>query len=124
MAAAAVVVFAVLWRPWVGGPRLAFFAFGVGFAALLAGGAWWGNRMACAFAAFLVAVFAPWAFAYLLGAAYLAFGAWLAVRANRDARALVAGDGPAEAPPTSRSQRRPGGRAGGGRVTPKRRGRT
>lgn len=118
MAAAALGVFAVLWRPWQGGARLGFFAFGAGFAGALAGAAGWGNRLAGSFAAFLVAVFAPWDFLFLLGSPYLVLAAWLAVRANR------ASAGSKGKPSGAKSGGVRPTPSRGGRVTPRRRGRT
>jgi hypothetical protein len=110
MAGAAVVFFVVFWRPWEGGARLAFAAFGVAFAAALGATAWWGNRVFCALAAFVLGVFGPWYFLSLLGAAYVGLAAWIGLRASRAAR-------PSDAPATPPRRR-------SGRVTPKRRGPT
>lgn len=117
LAAAAVVIFAVIWTPWNGGGHLAGFVLSSCFAGALALAGRRGHRVWTAFVAFLVGVFGPWGFAYIFGVGYVAFAVWLGWRAHRSIKAslnaspdVVSGRA-TPLPPAPRRQ--------SGRVTPK-----
>jgi len=67
----------VAWRD-----TIAVALLGIAFAAVLATGAILRNRAVMAIGAFLTG-FGPWGFAYVFGAPYLGFAAFLLWRANR-----------------------------------------
>ena len=130
LAGAGVAAFATIWTPWNGGTHLVGFLLGATFAGSLALLALQGHRLWTAFGAFLNGVFAPWGFAYIFGAAYIAFAGWLAWRAHRAVKASINADPLGGATPLpARTTRRPSRSAPSkkkkdlaiesGRVTPK-----
>ncbi len=84
IAAAALVGFVAVNTPWNGGSHASLGAFGVLLALLLGATAWWGNRIAGAFASMLVA-FGPWGGAAVVGAAPMAYALLLGFRTSRAA---------------------------------------
>jgi hypothetical protein len=118
LAAGALVVFVFLYHPWTAHERTSRLTL-TGFGVLFAGSFWLlgrlRHRLWAAFGAFLFGLFAPWGFAYIFGAAYVAFAFWLVWRAHRASRSgLNASDGPritampaAAARPTSTSRSEP-----------------
>lgn len=83
---AAAIFFIAFWRPWESGVRAAFTAIGVIPAVGLWATARWGHSVFAALAAFIVGVFAPWDYLYVIGAVYVGLAFWIVRSALRRAR--------------------------------------
>ena len=117
LAAVSAVAFVVVWTPWNGGDHLTGFLLALSFSAALAFIALQGHRLWTAFASFLLGIFGPWGFAYIFGAAFVAFAFWLAWRAHRAVKASINAD-PAGPKATPLPQKKTTS-IESGRVTPK-----
>lgn len=83
-AVAAGAGFALIWRPWEGGPRWWFFVIGLTMAAVMGAGAVSGSRLFAAVGAFIVGLFGPWHVWFLVQPLYVGFAFWLGRQALRE----------------------------------------
>lgn len=89
LAAAAVPVFVLLYQPWLEddhNSRLVLTGFGIGFAAALWIAGRMRHRLWAAFASFLMGLFGPWSFAYIVGLLYIGYAFWVLSHARRALR--------------------------------------